>query len=199
MGCADALSDSPGKVRRYLPRGCRINLRSYSRKQEVVKVLEPSESSIVLKDLAVCIEQIPRIHLNRYYHAEAGKVERDDDGCRSDILVGGKMCDCVVDGIPEERDRAGVQRQGCKETEEVLGVQLWSIEGTSDIDTAFDVLCEETGIDHLGLHCVVGIHESVQEGGLELVQLIECEVRLGGSIRRVWSYMHGQLRSKLKV
>ena len=114
-------------------------LRSHRGNDGVEQVLEPPECRVVLQNLALGIENIPGVDLNRQYNAEADEIEGDYScgGCY--VLIGRKVHDGVIYRHSEQCAGIGVQRELREKPKEIFGVQLRSIKGPSDVYAALDL------------------------------------------------------------
>lgn len=135
MRSADCLCQHIRYVRHSLLWRSRVYFCRDSLNQKVQQVLEPAEYRVILCDLAIWIKLNPGIDGHRNENAKSGRVE-SHYRCRGcDVVICSELSDIVCDWDANKTD---VVRVGEK-TENIFAVQLVTIKGARNIDTALNL------------------------------------------------------------
>ena len=200
---ADACGDGNSKELYHLLERRGAQFCSHGCNNGVEQILKPSERCIILKNLALSIENIPSVDLNRQHEAQTDKIKSNYSRRGGDVLIGGEVDNRVVYGHSKERGGIGIQRELGEQAKKVLGVELAPNEGPGDVYAAQDlkeyqhvsgsgsasgmscayIRVEQGRVDALGLFRVVWVHELRKKGILKIPQLLKGKIgRLRGIV-----------------
>lgn len=138
---------------------------------------EEESLPVILRNLSLVVVSYPEIEFLRYSGASDWKFVLDDCGKGNYISNPQEPGEGIVDRVAEESKRIRVQGDVGEETEEVFGVEFATCVVAGCINTAEDIVREESGVYGKGLGDVVWVHVVLEEAVCEVVEFIESVVR----------------------